>query len=253
MDERYHIYRIWAPNDALWSQWAKPVLFASSRTHSGFEADNRDVSSWAPFPDGKTALIVDLPGATGVVEGVALTKAGYRPVPLYNGVRGENRRSMAVDVTPIINALYWGAEKLAANPIPAEAPPAFLLDSERMKGTARQPGKYDNRWCVFPHDMPSANFLWEHGIRQIYVRTKETRNDLTHILQRYHEKGIHIYIQEPERANPRKLTYVKPSYLHGLLYRIRTTLGLTRNPAGGFGGMIPEPTQSSGGRYYGVG
>jgi hypothetical protein len=29
--------------------------------------------------------------------------------------------------------------------------------------------------------------------------------------------------------------------------------GLTRNAAGGFGGHIPEQSQASGGRYYGVG
>jgi hypothetical protein len=29
--------------------------------------------------------------------------------------------------------------------------------------------------------------------------------------------------------------------------------GLTRNAAGGFGGFIPEPSQASGGRYYGIG
>ena len=31
------------------------------------------------------------------------------------------------------------------------------------------------------------------------------------------------------------------------------TLGLTRNAAGGFGGTVPEPTQTSGGRHYGIG
>ena len=39
------------------------------------------------------------------------------------------------------------------------APPAFLLDSDRMKAPAPDPGRFDNRWLVFPQDFPSAAFL----------------------------------------------------------------------------------------------
>ena len=28
MNDNYNTYRIWAPDNALWTQWAKPVLFA---------------------------------------------------------------------------------------------------------------------------------------------------------------------------------------------------------------------------------
>jgi len=159
---------------------------------------------------------------------------------------------MAVDVTDIVNALYQGAELLASLYIRSDAPPAFLLDSNRMKGTARQPGKYDNRWCIFPQDMPSASFLLEQGILSVYVRADKVQNDLTHILRRYQEKGIRIYhIGTSGTAN--ELTVVRPSSFQSFLYRIQAMLGLTRNAAGGFGGMVPEPTQSSGGRYYGIG
>src|SRR5260370_2349495 len=40
--------------------------------------------SWAPSPNMKTVLVVDLPGLESVWTGLALTLRGYRPVPLYN-------------------------------------------------------------------------------------------------------------------------------------------------------------------------
>lgn len=251
MNENYNTYRIWAPDDALWTQWTKPVLF--SRTPLPSRASlSISTAEWAPVADHRTALIVDMPGESGVLEGLALSQAGYRPIPLYNGVYGPNKRSMAVDVTDIVNALYQGAKLLASLYIRSDAPPAFLLDSNRMKGTARQPGKYDNRWCVFPQDMPSASFLLEQGILSVYVKADKVQNDLTHILRRYQEKGIRIYhIGTSGTAN--ELTVVRPSNFQSFLYRIQAMLGLTRNAAGGFGGMVPEPTQSSGGRHYGIG
>lgn len=207
---------------------------------------------WAPYGDGRTALFVDLPGKRGVLEGLALAQMGYRPVPLYNGVYGADKWSMAVDVTSVAETLYQGADYLSCQHIRPDAPPAFLLDAARMKGTARQPGRYDNRWCVFPQDAPSADFLKAQGIESIYVRTKEIQNDLAHILLRYQKKGIRIY-QVRDNGVPKKLTVVRPSHFKSFLYRFCTLLGLTRNAAGGFGGMVPEATQSSGTRYYGIG
>lgn len=251
MNENYNTYRIWAPDGALWAQWAKPVLFSKAPQPSRALLSIPSIK-WAPYPDCRTALIVDLPGASGVQEGLALAQAGYRPVPLYNGVYAPNKQSMAVDVTGIVVALYQGAQQLASLSIRSDSAPAFLLDSDRMKGTARQPGKYDNRWCVFPQDMPSASFLMDQGIQQIYVRATNIQNDLTHILRRYQEKEIRIYHIESSGAS-KQLTVVRPSHFQSFLYRIQTMMGLTRNAAGGFGGMVPEPTQSSGSRYYGIG
>ena len=252
MDENYRVYRIWAPDDALWTQWAKPVLFSRPAQSYGRSELVLPDAGWASYPDKTTALFVDLPGKSGVLEGLALAELGYRPVPLYNGVYGANKSSMTVDVTEIAEALYQGAEQLASMALRPDAPPVFLLDENRMKGRARQPGKYDNRWCVFPQDLPSASYFLEHGIRQIYVRTGRIQNDLAHILMRYQEKGIKIF-HITEAGTPKMISVVRPSHFGSFLYRFQTMLGLKRNAAGGFGGMVPEPTQSSGGRYYGIG
>ena len=110
MNDNYNTYRIWAPDNALWTQWAKPVLFLPA-------------VKWAPYGDGRTALFVDLPGKRGVLEGLALAQMGYRPVPLYNGVYGADKWSMAVDVTSVAETLYQGADYLSCLHIRPDARP----------------------------------------------------------------------------------------------------------------------------------
>ena len=251
MNDKYETYRIWAPHDAIWAPWAKPVLFSSEPPPIPISLDIPAVE-WVPSIDGRSSVIVDKPGGVCVLEGLALAKTGYRPVPLYNGVHAPNMQSMAVDVSRVVGMLYQGADVLASLTLRSDAPPAFLMDANRMTGTVRELGKYDNRWCVFPQDMPSASFLIEQGIQRIYVRTSVIQNDLAHILRRYQEKKIDIY-HVGDSGNITELTVVRPSQFRGLLYRIQTMMGLTRNATGGFGGMVPEATQHTGGRYYGVG
>lgn len=235
----------------LWSQWAKPVLFSQPVSPDG-ELPDLPAPSWASEADRKTMLIVDLPGEKSVLEGLALAGMGYRPVPLYNGVYTPYKDAMVIDVTSIVKTLYQGAGLLASFSLHPEAPPAFLLDANRMKGEAHQAGRYDNRWCIFPQDMPSADFLLAQGIQEIYVRTKYPQNALSHILKRYQEKGIRIF-HSGDNGTLKELMVVKPSLFRSCTYRFQTMLGLTINAAGGFGGTIPEATQSSGVRHYGVG
>jgi len=251
MRDNITTYKIWAPNDVLWTEWVKPVLFANMPKER-FEKIDIPTLSWITQADYTTAIIVDLPGKEGVLEGLALARLGYRPVLLYNGVYGSNTASMIVPVKEIANALCKGTDELATMNLRPDAPPAFLLDSNRMRGFGKQPGKYDNRWCVFPQDMPSASFLLDKGIRSIIVRTNERQNDLSHILYRYEAQGIAIYLNNGDTQ--KRVTVTKPSRFKSLFYRFSVILGLKRNAAGGFGGQIPDPVQGgSGGRYYGIG
>jgi hypothetical protein len=159
---------------------------------------------------------------------------------------------MIVDVTNIEKALYKGADLLENIDISVDAPPAFILDSRRMEGLGKQPGKFDNRWCIFPQDMPSASYLVKEGISKIIVRSSEIRVDLSHILCRYQELGIKIYLCNNDEI--KEITVSKPSHFKSLMYRFKVILGLKRNAAGGFGGLVPEPTQhDSGFGYYGIG
>jgi len=252
MKTSLEIYKTWAPEDSIWSQWAKPVLFACEpAVYRSYNLEIPDVK-WINGMDRNTAIIVDLPGHSGVIESLGLARSGYRPVPLYNGVSAHHSRTI-VKVNEIVNSLYKGADELETIKIRPDAPPVFMLDSNRMTGGGKEPGTFDNRWCVFPQDMPSAAFLTNNGITKVIVRTEHVQNDLSHILYRYQEAGISIFHCNGDDL--RKIPVAKPSKFKSLSYRFKTVMGLTRNATGGFGAFIPEPVQSnsSGVRFYGYG
>jgi hypothetical protein len=250
-------FKIWSPDNALWTGWAKPVLFANEISNN-FLADftlKIPEVRWLSNFRQNTALIVDLPEEKGIEESLALAGIGYRPVPLYNGVYEKKASLMAVDVRTLVRALFAGAEALAAMNIRNDAPPVFMLDSRRMSGF-KTPGTYDNRWCVFPQDMPSASFLLKQKINNVIVRTDDEvygstiQNDLSHILCRYQEAGIKIYHVD-KNDEVKSVTVKKPSQFKSLFYRFKVISGLSRNAAGGFGSSIAEA--GSGGHYYGYG
>ena len=212
------IFAAWVPDNSLWSPWAKPVLFAhlNSTPHAAVSSEVALDISWCPKPQEQTALILDLPSAQGVLVALELAKQGYRPVPLYNAVplpsaelatllRGHNRLA-AVDILPIISALRAGAEQLAATAIPPNAPPAFLLDSNRQ-GSQRGllPNDFDNRSICFTTDFPSGNFLLAQGIQNVLLvqpTLRAPQSDLAHPLLRWQEAGLSLKRMGLDLAGP---------------------------------------------------
>jgi hypothetical protein len=247
------LFDIWAPRNSIWSRWAKPALFAqnpvrSAPPHQRSELLDGFSAEWAPSPFDGLAIILDLPGAESVATGLVLAAKGFQPVPLFNAVHGPGA---IVKVEPIMQALSIGAEELHRLSVPPQNPPAFLLDANRSSGKAnRSPGRFDNRWLVFPQDFPSANFLLANRIKAVLVVQIGSlpQDDLAHVLLRWRNAGIEIlrinpsFEQSLSPMRPRK-----PGHFGALWYRTLVMLGLRRNSAGGFGSMIPEVQSSSGG------
>ena len=249
------LFEIWAPAQSTWSRWAKPVLF----TAIGIAPPPASSESSAPLlnlpSSGRTVVVVDLPGVDSVRSGLALAEAGYRPVPLFNGAPGPTLTpggSALIDVRPIVHGLERGAERLRRLPLAADACPAFLLDADRQApqwGTAA-PGRFDNRWLVFPQDFPSASFLSAQRIDCAVLVQPGGRSqpmpDLAHVVLRWQEAGIQVLVWNPEAGGVPQLIQVgRPSRFRSTWYRVLALMGLRRNSAGGFGSVIPEP--SSGG------
>ncbi|HUP90963.1 MAG TPA: hypothetical protein VM074_01850 [Solimonas sp.] len=239
------LYAAWAQPESPWSAWAKPVLFAST-----LFSPSPETLPELPRVDGvprnrDTAVIADLPGAESVLVGLALAQHGYQPVPLYNcsGAAG-----MVVDVMPIARLLQVGAVLLGRLPRRAGAPPAFLLDAERMANPAGSiaPGRYDNRWCVVPQDMPSASRLQAAGIRQVVLIADRVRDDLAHVLHRYAEAGLVLRQCRDPGALPAAVEVPRPQHYKSLWYRLWVFAGLRRNSAGGFGAIVPDPSSAGG-------
>lgn len=243
------LFETWAPASSVWSLWAKPVLFAGDVPAPSPALAPAEPSGTAPRVDPATALVIDLPGSRAVDLGLRVAQAGYRPVPLFNG---GSYPGATVPVQRIVRRLAEGAEELARSPIPDDAPPAFLLDADRMNpAKPPQPGQYDNRWMAFPQDFPSAVFLQSRGIRRVLLLQDDPlaqpRPDLAHVLLRWKEAGLELYIQDPlSDMAPRELAVNRPSRFRSLVYRALAVVGLRRNDAGGFGAVIPTPSSGSG-------
>jgi hypothetical protein len=273
------IFDAWAPRSAIWSRWAKPVLFSQMDSIAPDENVALELPfdvSWAVDADRATALVVDLPGAQGITVALSLAAMGYRPVPLYNACPAPAGDTALVNVRPIMIALASAAASLQGYGLPDEAPPAFLLDANRNPAAVTQPPDkvddksnslpppllmdaeidspmaasprrtFDNRSISLPTDFPSANYLLSRGIRRIVLiqsRQTEPQADLSHSLLRWQQAGLTILaaaIDEPDP--PRPITVKRPRAYRLLWYNLLAKLGLRSNPLGGFGGFLPMPS-----------
>ncbi len=239
------LFDIWAPDDSIWSKWAKPAIFTVSLggISLGGPFEKADLYTWRSGM-GQTAAIINLPGVDSVKYGLALAEQGFRPVPLFNSIDGSGA---ILSVAPVRAALEEGAENLRLANIRPDAPPAFLLDSLRMEGSAR-PGAFDNRWVVFPQDFPSSTFLLAHGIKRVILvqRNNVIDRDLAQVLGLWKRAGLEILVMNGELAEPdvpqnlRKINrfdFARVAF--GVL--LISSLHLRRSNAGGFGSYIPAP------------
>jgi hypothetical protein len=245
---REELYEIWAPSDTLWAPWAKAVIFARFR-----------LVDFAPVPvsllniswldrSQRMAIVVDLPGSSGVEMAMHLARNGFRPIPLYNAASAGEAVDELVDVRSILHALVSAADELRSIQLPFDAPPAFLLDANRrgVAGHARaQAGQFDNRSICFPTDFPSAAFLTQQGIKTVLLVSETDRNpqaDLSHVLLRWQEAGLNILSIALADTQPPQMIHVQPpSRFRSFWYGWLAAFGLKRNTLGGFGGSVPFP------------
>ncbi|MCI0340998.1 MAG: DUF4178 domain-containing protein [Planctomycetales bacterium] len=162
-----------------WGPWQKRTLIASlARVGDAArplpdparEIERAARGAAARWPD-RAALVVDLPGPSSVALGAALAAAGRaRPVLTFNNwphqlglVKCE--RTLAALLT------FAGEVEEARRRLPADAPPALLLERERMLRAASASSRtYDNRYGLVSSDLPGPGELAARGIRAaVYV------------------------------------------------------------------------------------
>lgn len=255
---RQSIFDAWAPEESHWSAWAKPVVFATMTIPTPgqiIEKQRVVIPTWNWIPErasarDATAWVIELPGETAVMVGVAMALRGFRPVPLFNAAPPSRSMPSAINQTGMVQSLCAFADQVRSARIDPEAPPVFLLDSERMPTRKPALGAYDNRWLTFPQDFPSARMLGERGIVRAVVVTEpggRIADDLRHVLRRWQEDGVQLLrqsTQSPQQTEPLEVT--RPSRFRSSVYRTMAAMGLRRNAAGGFGGVIPEASGGSG-------
>jgi len=253
------IYSVWAPESSIWSPWVAPVLFTrlACVDSSGpvQEMPTVDLGFLGHLTGRNTVIVIDLPGARSVEIGIQLVREGYRPVPLYNGLPGSgmseqvsilspNALGATVDVAGLMDALCRGTRILRGASLASDAPPTFLLDSDRLMGNRPLAvGMFDNRWRVFPQNLPSGRFLLAHEVQNALLISlwAQPREDLAHVLLRWQDSGIKIYSKSLGNDEYACVIQVSPpSRFRRAWYRVLAIVGLRRNSAGGFGGIVPD-------------
>ena len=191
------IYMIWAPYGKKWVDWVRPVPFVAMNYFSKMYYYSEYIIPEIDYVDNRfenAAVIVDMPGTESVMEGLALAKHGYRPIPIYNGTMEQLGAKATVDNQSVGMALIWGAGKLKEIEIKENALPAFLTDSNRMNRFKMSVSMFDNSWDVYPQDIPSADCFLNNNIHKIIIIGEKVSKDLKKILYKFQEKKIEIYL-----------------------------------------------------------
>jgi hypothetical protein len=261
--KKVDIHALWAPIYAPWTPWVKPVLFAQLDDENAtsplgplpawIQAEVITPLERQPLEAGRdqhpyrrsralddVAAVIDLPGAEGALAGVALAQHGFRPVPLYSAMMGP---SPVIDLQPIMNVLVNAATELGA--LPLGAPPAFLLDADRMgRGRRRELGNFDNRSVCFPTDFPSATTLRSAGIRRaVLVQSGSDRPavDLADTLVQWQEQGIALFVARVDTADPAAPRTLKRASWLQRLFHLLERRQLFRSAGGVFGELLQLP------------
>ena len=207
-------YKIWAPIGAKWVDWVRPVPFVGINENLKiYEVENFTIPqiNYIQNPTTETAIIIDLPENNSIKEGLGLAKLGFRPIPIYNGTDQQDGAMATVDNKSIKIGLIKGALELQKMQIDNNAPPAFLLDSNRMNRYKMNQSVFDNSWDIYAQDLPSAEYFLKNGINKIIVRGESIQTDLQKILYSFQQKGIRIYLTNGYE-NTQKVILKKPHY-----------------------------------------
>lgn len=203
------IFKIWAPVGKRWVDWVRPVPFISidENTKPSQPSNSLVLPCLAELnkDDTKTAIIIDMDGIRSVEAGILLAQQyGYRPIPVYNGVMEQKGARATSDNHSILGGLVWGASILSHIDLEDNAPPAFLVDSNRLNCFRLDGSIFDNSWDVYYQDLPSEKYLLEHGIERVLVISRKLAWDLKDVFANYPKKKIEVYwtngYDEPKRV-----------------------------------------------------
>lgn len=246
------LFQIWAPANSAWSQWVSPILFAQIRcedtSNSGFVSPPAGKWVSVEFEQG-TAIIIDLPGPESIALGIALARRGFRPVPIFNSTAGPmispaGNANTILDVSGIQREICAESPALKELSLPADSPPAFLLDASRLTG--HRPVSrdlFDNRSILFLEDFPSAKFLDAHAIRRVILIQEggaQPQQDLASVLGRWQNEGVEVLLQTRSDALARKIKVAKLSFFRSLWDKLTSRLSLPADDVGGFGSGSPN-------------
>lgn len=209
---RKEIYKIWAPEGTKWTNWVRPVPFIEldnlSKSKKIYDTTLPKINYIQQNRE-NIAIIVDLSGFNSITEGISLVQYGFRPIPLYNGTTEQENSMSTTDNNSIKVGLIWGANILKEMKIEKDAPPAFLIDSNRLNRHKINVSVFDNSWDLYHQDLPTAEYFLKNGIGTIIIRGDKVAKDLNKILFEFPKKGVRILFANGY-DEPREVKLKKP-------------------------------------------
>ena len=192
------IYKIFAPADAKWVEWVRPVPFVAIDTYNRTPAiDWQDRKAiFIENYQSDTAIFIDLPGKEAIELSIDLAYKGYRPIPLFNGTDEQNGAQATTDTYLIESSLINGAKKLKDIHLKNDANPVFLLDYFRTNRYRAKESIFDNSWDLYKQDIPSAQYFKGNGINKIIIVSKEIQKDLKKIFLNFQDNDIKLHFTE---------------------------------------------------------
>jgi hypothetical protein len=196
-----------------------------------------------PWRAAETWVVADLPGPLMVPVGVWLVMAGFQPVCTFDN--WPHPRGVLQPEKILAQLLYWASTVAQYRPgLAAGSPPAWLCDRQRLGDRKGRPGEFDNRYYLDDSLLPGPGVLQKAGIeRVVYLTEKaddEPLQDLVPYFGRLRQRGLavqHAHLADPGLELSR-LPSVRPRKLHVDQFR--------RSSAGGFGTVVPQPSEGSG-------
>ena len=138
------------------------------------------------------AIVLDLPGPATIAAGAALATISD-PVPTFESL--PHPQGVVASQDTLAAAVAWaGTYRDAQTARPANAPPCFLLEGNRLAPYANQSGRFDNRSRA---RLPSVDAFKRLGItRLLYLRECSgdvaERDDLNELFVALAEAGITV-------------------------------------------------------------
>ena len=192
------LYKIYAPQNAKWTEWVRPVPFVAIKTY-----DRKSVvklTERKPYfinnNQKDTAIFVDLYGIESIELGIELAKIGYRPIPVFNGTDEQVGSKATTDTYLVESALISGGIALKDIAISNDANPVFLLDNARLNRYRSSESIFDNSWDLYGQDIPSFEYFKANGINKIIVVGEKIERDLRKIFFKFQNAGIEFYLTD---------------------------------------------------------
>jgi hypothetical protein len=184
---------------------------------------------WLPQASGRTALVIDLPAVESVRTGIAFARRGYRRCRCSTRATGHRRhRDRTADAGACQRRRY-----LKTFSIVPTAPPAFLLDADRMQPPRHPPREVRQSLGRVPAGFPVGDAARGARVSDVLLihDRKSVQEDLAHVLLRWQQGGLRLMQASPSDSSTSELTVARPSWFRRAWYRALTASRLRRNNA----------------------